>query len=146
MKIGIGTAQLGMRYGIANKSSKITLNNFEKILNYSLKKKILLIDTANAYGNSENKIGRLFSKNKKFKKFKVITKINGLRKFNNRNIYSKTLELINLSINKINVKNLEGVLLHDINDLKSRKSERIIEALNKIKKKGTNKEIRNFSI
>lgn len=141
MKIGIGTAQLGMRYGIANKSSKITLNNFEKILNYSLKKKILLIDTANAYGNSENKIGRLFSKNKKFKKFKVITKINGLRKFNNKNIYSKTLELINLSINKINVKNLEGVLLHDINDLKSSKSERIIEALNKIKKKGLIKKL-----
>ena len=119
MKIGIGTAQLGMKYGIANKSSKITLNNFEKILNYSLKKKIFLIDTANTYGNSEDKIGALFSKNKKFTKFKVITKLNSLRKFDNKNIYPKILKLITLSIKKMNVKKLDGVLLHDMNDLKS---------------------------
>ncbi|MDA9172824.1 aldo/keto reductase [Candidatus Pelagibacter sp.] len=136
MKIGIGTAQLGMKYGIANKSSKITLNNFEKILNYSLKKKIFLIDTANTYGNSEDKIGALFSKNKKFTKFKVITKLNSLRKFDNKNIYPKILKLITLSIKKMNVKKLDGVLLHDMNDLKSYKSEKIIQTLYEIKKKG----------
>ena len=39
MRIGIGTAQLGMKYGIANKSSSLTVKNFQKILEYSIKKK-----------------------------------------------------------------------------------------------------------
>ena len=57
MKIGIGTAQLGMKYGVTNNSKKLDLDNFKKILSLSLKNNISIIDTANSYGDSIKKIG-----------------------------------------------------------------------------------------
>ncbi len=141
MRIGIGTAQLGMKYGIANKSSLLTTKNFEKILEYSIKKKINLIDTANSYGDSEIKIGRLILKNKKLKQFKIISKLNNLRKFDQKNINNNILKLVNSSLTRLKVKKIEGILIHDINDLKSSKSEKIMNSFIKIKKKGLVKKI-----
>ena len=79
MKICIGTAQLGMKYGIANKSSKMKFDDFSKILNLSLKNNIRFIDTAINYGNSEELIGKAIIKNKYRKVIYVITKIDKLR-------------------------------------------------------------------
>ncbi len=71
-KIILGTAQFGMKYGIANKKGRIKTIEIKKILNFLQKRKINYLDTANAYKVSENEIGKYFKRNKK--KFKVITK------------------------------------------------------------------------
>ena len=55
-KIILGTAQFGMRYRINNSSKEsMGLNEIEEILNFSLEKKIDLLDTAMNYGDSEKK-------------------------------------------------------------------------------------------
>lgn len=82
-KIILGTAQFGMKYGIANKKGKIKLNEIFRILNFLKKKKINILDTANSYKSSESEIGRYFFKTKK--KFKIITKYS----FKNKQSLSK---------------------------------------------------------
>jgi aryl-alcohol dehydrogenase-like predicted oxidoreductase len=72
-KIILGTAQFGMKYGIANNSGKIKYPEINRILNFLCKKKIKLLDTAFAYGVSEREIGKFYKKKKK--KFKIITKL-----------------------------------------------------------------------
>ena len=53
-RLALGTAQFGMRYGINNSSKEsMGLNEIEEILNFSLEKKIDLLDTAMNYGDSE---------------------------------------------------------------------------------------------
>ena len=71
-KIIIGTAQFGMKYGIANKIGKIKSSEIFKILNYSKNNGINYLDTANAYEESENEIGNYLKKTKN--KFHIITK------------------------------------------------------------------------
>ena len=71
-KIILGTAQFGMKYGIANKKGKIKHSEIFKILNFLKKKKLNILDTANSYKSSESEIGRYFSKTRK--KFNIITK------------------------------------------------------------------------
>ena len=64
MKICIGTAQLGMNYGIGSNFAKMKINEFSKILNFSLKNKVKYIDTASSYGESEKLYRKTFNTKK----------------------------------------------------------------------------------
>ena len=141
MKIGIGTAQLGMKYGVTNNSKKLDLDNFKKILSLSLKNNISIIDTANSYGDSIKKIGYTISQNKFRNKFKIISKVSDLRKVKKSNIYSHIFDNISFSSKKMKVKSLEGILIHDIKDLESKKSTEIFNSFIKLKKKKLVKKI-----
>ena len=143
MKIGIGTAQLGLKYGIANPnlSSSISKNDFSKILNLSLKKKIKILDTAESYGNSEKLIGSLLLKKKFKNQFNIITKLSDLRFINSKNIYREIYEKINISLNNLKIKKIYGLLIHDIKDLKSKKKDVIFRSLLRLKKEGLVKKI-----
>jgi len=59
-KFVLGTAQLGMDYGIANKNGKPSNSESIKILKDAKKNGINCFDTAQAYGNSETVLGDYF--------------------------------------------------------------------------------------
>lgn len=72
--ITLGTAQLGMEYGIANKTGSPGDDETTEILALAIKSGITHIDTARAYGNSESRIGKtLFRLNSP--SIKIITKL-----------------------------------------------------------------------
>lgn len=56
-KLGIGTAQFGMAYGISNNKGKTSRSEVPEILRIALDSNINLIDTASAYGNAEQVLG-----------------------------------------------------------------------------------------
>ncbi len=58
-KLCLGTAQLGLPYGIANRTGKPGLNESRAIVRAALKGGIMAFDTAPAYGDSETVLGRL---------------------------------------------------------------------------------------
>lgn len=60
-KFVLGTAQLGLNYGITNELSQPTQVQSFLILKTALQNKITSIDTASAYGESEEIIGRFLS-------------------------------------------------------------------------------------
>ena len=57
-KIGLGTVQFGTNYGISNTSGKTTLSEVGKIIQYAEKSSIQYLDTAYAYGDAEEVLGR----------------------------------------------------------------------------------------
>ena len=57
-KIGLGTVQFGMDYGVSNTKGKTPDIEVSKILEYAKKEGLLYIDTAEAYGCSEEVLGR----------------------------------------------------------------------------------------
>ena len=74
-KIIMGGAQFGMNYGIANKNGEISFKNLNKILNYAIKRKVHIIDTATSYKSSLKKIFKISRNNNLKKKIKVIIKV-----------------------------------------------------------------------
>lgn len=56
-KIGLGTVQFGIPYGISNQSGKTSPGEVGKIIETAREKKIRMIDTASAYGNAEKVLG-----------------------------------------------------------------------------------------
>tara|TARA_B100000767_G_scaffold274240_1_gene306626 strand:+ start:1753 stop:2601 length:849 start_codon:yes stop_codon:yes gene_type:complete len=114
MKLTIGTAQFGLRYG-ANKE-KIKKSEIKKITSVLKINSIEHFDTAMSYGESEKVIGDI--KNKK----KVITKIKlpskkpkDLKKWFNRKLLR--------SLQKLKAKSLYGLLIHDTSDILGKNNE-----------------------
>ncbi|WP_445730715.1 aldo/keto reductase [Mariniflexile sp.] len=73
-KLILGTVQLGLDYGINNKSGKPSLQKAFDILHLAYDKEIRILDTAEAYGDSQEVIGK-FQKENPNKVFKIITKL-----------------------------------------------------------------------
>ena len=106
MKIALGTAQWGLKYGISNQSEIPTDEALTNILSIAKSAGITLLDTASTYGDAETRIGQL-----SLNEFDIVTKI----------ITSDSKGLTNnqvrASIEALNQETLYGVLFHDPNNL-----------------------------
>jgi aryl-alcohol dehydrogenase-like predicted oxidoreductase len=69
-RLTLGTVQLGLHYGIANKAGKPSQEYSHKLLEYALENGINTLDTARIYGSAEDVIGSF----EKVKEFTVVSK------------------------------------------------------------------------
>ncbi|MCZ7635911.1 MAG: aldo/keto reductase [Verrucomicrobia bacterium] len=58
MKLGLGTAQFGMNYGISNTSGQIAPDDVRRILQKASEHGISVLDTVAGYGNAEAVLGQ----------------------------------------------------------------------------------------
>jgi aryl-alcohol dehydrogenase-like predicted oxidoreductase len=129
-KLGLGTAQWGMKYGIANSTGKPSIEEVGDILNSASLNGITLLDTASAYGDAEYVIGVT----RAAKNFSIVTKILSLDK-NDAPIDCQSS--IDISLKKINTERIFGLLIHDANVLCSSNADRVWSELLDLKKRGT---------
>lgn len=104
-KIGVGTVQFGIDYGISNNEGKTPLSEVKKILEYSLNIGIEYIDTAFAYGNAEEVLGKF-----DLSSFKIVSKY----------ISNSEMTLISQfkeSLNRLNLSSIYGYMAHRPLDL-----------------------------
>jgi len=57
MRIGLGTAQFGLDYGISNPSGQVAQTELGRILALAREAGIRVVDTASAYGDAEERLG-----------------------------------------------------------------------------------------
>ncbi len=81
----LGTAQIGMQYGIANTTGKPDLINAETIIKEAWNGGIQEFDTAQAYGESEKVLGNIFDNLNIKHSAKVITKFSPNLNHNDEN-------------------------------------------------------------
>jgi aryl-alcohol dehydrogenase-like predicted oxidoreductase len=134
MKLVIGSAQMGMRYGLFNKK-KISKVDIDKITRIAHAAKIDLIDTASVYGDSEKIIGK-----SKLNKLKIITKFKFPKIKNIKPEYWVKRE-ISKSLRNLKVKKIYAILVHDHKDLMGKIGEEYLNSLKNLKKKGIVKKI-----
>ena len=73
-RLALGTAQFGLTYGISNTSGQPSISDVGKILMHANNHNIHLLDTAVAYGNSEDVLGDVLSSHSELS-FNIVTKI-----------------------------------------------------------------------
>lgn len=105
-KIALGTVQFGITYGINNKSGVPDDKELSSIFKLANNVGIKILDTAQSYGNAEERIGELAEDN-----FKVITK------FKNLESSFPFYDDLNMSLKKLNVNSLYGYMAHDADGL-----------------------------
>jgi aryl-alcohol dehydrogenase-like predicted oxidoreductase len=106
----IGTAQLGENYGVANNNKNFNIKNRIEFLNFAYNNGFINYDTAYAYKNSHKIIGEWLQE--KHITPNIYTKLPLL---NNSN-FEKILSIFTASLKQLNVKRIEGLLLHNPND------------------------------
>lgn len=117
-KLVLGTAQLGLNYGIANKTGKPVESEALEIMKYAVENGISYFDTAYSYGNSEIIIGKFLDLHKNYKnRINIITKMPSLKKekLNEKNINNRFFE----SLNRLGQKSIYCYMVHDFNDIRN---------------------------
>lgn len=130
MKLALGTAQFGMKYGVANKEGRLPDFVVEKILSAAKAHHIDTLDTAAAYGTSEQTLGRAGVHG-----FNIVSKLPP-RGSECSDVTSWVIESVESSLKKLNETSLYGFLLHRPLELLSPDGKRMFEALLALKKQG----------
>jgi len=122
MRLALGTVQFGLDYGIANASGQVDLAQVRQILVIAQNAGINTLDTAVAYGKSEQSLGQVGVDS-----FRIISKLPPLP----RSVEAQTWveSQIQASLQRLNVKKLDGLLLHRALDIVGERGLELQEAL-----------------
>ncbi len=142
MKIALGTVQFGMNYGVSNHLGQVERCEVGKILQYAFKKGIDVLDTAAYYGNSESLIGDFMSSYSSNEYWNVITKTPAFKSniIGNREI-DELLKSFELSQKRTGKKVIHGLLIHNCDNLFIPGGEKLLHAMNQLKRDGVIKKI-----
>lgn len=136
-KLVLGTAQLGMQYGVNNEMGQPSLDTCYEIIQTAWNKDIRYYDTAQSYGVAESVLGRIFKDLKISGKVSVVSKIP--HEINTVN-ETEVLKSIEKSIRLLCIDGLHGILLHNPQNIDpwNIKAAKVVKA---IKKNGMAKKI-----
>jgi len=135
MKLAIGTAQFGLDYGVANSNGKVSLGEVRKIFDLAEAIGIRTIDTASAYGNSEEVVGLLGNQNQE-----VVTKLSGVPDQCD-DVFNWAQKQLFSSLSKLRRERIHGVLLHRPDQLNLEYGDELYRALQEFKSLGYVKKI-----
>jgi len=130
MKLALGTAQFGMSYGINNMAGQVSQHAAQQILQYASLVGIHTIDTAIAYGSSEQCLGLAA-----VDAFEVITKLPSIPD-NCNNVEDWVLGEVEGSLDRLGIRCLHGLMLHRPDQLYGRMGERVLASLMRLKDAG----------
>ena len=114
--LALGTVQLGLDYGIANKDGKPNIKEACELLSSVIDRGVNCFDTAIAYGDSEKILGECIKKD-----VLIVTKISS-------NEFENLESEVKSSLDRLSKKQLFGLLLHDnsiLNNWSQKESKKI---------------------
>ncbi|MGH1403789.1 MAG: aldo/keto reductase [Alphaproteobacteria bacterium] len=130
-KLGLGTVQFGLDYGISNANGQTSLTDVKEIINLAINHNVTMIDTAHLYGNSEEVLGQAMPENSNLD---IVTKTIPIRK---ESLSPDDIDMVedgfNLSIDRLRTGSVYGLLLHHADDLKSHQGDLLYKLLMKLR-------------
>lgn len=134
MKLGLGTVQFGVTYGISNTTGRPSDSEVASILNHAADADIQILDTATGYGDAEQVLGRhLLHPNP----FRIVTKtpvfhLGPVAKEAPAHIRNALVR----SVEKLRVRKLYGLLVHHADDLLSPVGPALVKAMRQLVDEG----------
>ena len=111
IKIGIGTAQFGLRYGVNNTEGIPDLDEIRNILNTARDNDVQIIDTAISYGDAHIKLGRIGVKD-----FKIATKIPRIEEKTESKIRHNIMKSDENTLTDLKIESIHRLFLHHSDD------------------------------
>jgi aryl-alcohol dehydrogenase-like predicted oxidoreductase len=122
-RLALGTVQFGLDYGISNTSGQVPIEEARKILELAKEHDIDTLDTASGYGNSERVLGEIGIND-----FQIVTKTTSLQLG-----IANVLQSFHQSLADLNTANVDGLLIHNIDEIKDKQFDALYEELEKLK-------------
>ncbi len=130
MKFALGTVQFGLPYGIANTKGQVNFDEARNILDFAEKSGIDTLDTAIAYGNSEQVLGKIG-----VKKWNTISKLPAIPEACS-DVTAWLNSQFSASLKRLCVNKLHGLLLHTPSQLFEPQGIELYTALCRLKQNG----------
>lgn len=131
-KLGLGTVQWGIPYGISNRSGIVASDTVTAILTEARKCGIQVLDTASLYGRAETVLGT-----NSLEFFRVVTKT---PKFATSVITdeqaAQLVDTFHQSIQRLRCRRICGLLIHHANDLLAPGGEKLLDAMLELRSNG----------
>ena len=134
-RLALGTVQFGLPYGVANKSGQVSRAEAKSMLEVASERGISTLDTAIAYGESEQCLGEVGIEN-----FKVVTKLPALPK-ESLDVAEWVKQQVDESLSRLGVSNVYGLLLHRSEELLGSNGQELYKVLNLLRERGLVKKI-----
>ncbi len=134
-RLALGTVQLGLPYGIANKMGQVTRAEAKVMLQLARVNGMDTLDTAIAYGDSETCLGEVGTQG-----FKVITKLPAVPD-SCKDLTAWVAQQVNESLLRLGLKEIHGLLLHQSDQLLRLNGAELYQALQELKSNGLVKKV-----
>ena len=139
MKLGLGSVQFGLDYGLSNHQGKTPLEEVISILEVARQRGIRVIDTAALYGNSEEVLGRCLPKDHDFD---IVTKTPRFSKGQITRADADQLErTFRRSLVTMSIESAYGLMIHHVDDLLLDGGHLLMERILSLKQQGLVKKI-----
>lgn len=139
MKIGLGTVQFGLDYGVSNKGGKTPVEEVKRIIEAAAQNNVRVIDTAALYGTSEDALGMALSAGHGFD---IVTKTIKFSKVTIGVDDAASLEAAFAgSLSRLKASSVYGLMMHDADDLFKDGGGRLYEKMVELKEAGLVKKI-----
>ncbi len=134
MKLGLGTVQFGLPYGIANRQGQPSIEEVRQILDQAAIAGVRTLDTAPLYGDSESIIGKLLPPSHPFE---VVTKTPQFKSDRiDRQDSSHLRKTFEQSLENLKQSFTYGLLVHQCTDLMLEGGEQLWEQMQDLKASG----------
>jgi aryl-alcohol dehydrogenase-like predicted oxidoreductase len=131
-KLGLGTVQWGLPYGLANQHGITTPETVTALLSEARHYGIQILDTASQYGKSEAVLGT-----NSLEGFKAVTKTPSFATPHISDIEVNLLnETFQQSLDLLSCKKIYGLLIHHVEDLLVPGGDRLLAAMMQLKEEG----------
>jgi len=115
-KIVLGTAQLGMPYGITNTKGQLSIQDAALTIDLAIKNNVPLVDTASSYGNAECILGRILSK-RSGKGPEICTKLSSMAGVDEKDLESVIRKSVHKSLDQLRKKKIDILMFHSFSDI-----------------------------
>ena len=129
-KLALGTAQFGLAYGLANETGKVSSDTVQQLLKVASAFNITMLDTAIAYGDSEQVLGL-----HNLAKFEITSKLPAVPS-NCLNVEEWIVEQTVSSLKRLRTDKLNDLLLHRPDQLLESNGEKIYKSMLRLKEQG----------
>ena len=135
MRLALGTAQFGLDYGVANTGGKVKSDQVRAILACAANHGVNTLDTAIAYGDSEQCLGAAGVTG-----WQIVSKLPAFSVSDDK-VEDWVQASLHGSLERLRVPSLDGLLLHRPQQLLGSHGKRLYQALDSLKHQGLVKKI-----
>jgi len=133
-RLGLGTVQFGLDYGISNTEGQTPVLEAERIIKMAAEAGVRVIDTASGYGDSEEVLGRILPTSHSFQ---IVTKTEQIstERITPQDAIRLT-DTFQRSLENLRCDRVYGLLIHHVDNLAVDGGELLFEALVDLKSQG----------
>lgn len=129
-RLALGTVQFGLPYGVANQAGQVSREEAGAILDHAASAGLNTLDTAIAYGQSEQRLGEIG-----VGQWQIISKLPAIPE-SCGDVPGWVQQSVSGSLQRLGIKRLGGLLLHRPHQLLERDGQVLYAALERLKQEG----------